>query len=49
MNHLQYLGAAYAFIWLLIFAYVWRLNKSCDSLNKQIDELKRSLETGAGD
>ena len=41
MNALEYVGAAYACIWGLIFVYVWRLSASAKSLEKKIEALER--------
>jgi len=43
MNPLAYVGAAYAVVWILIFAYVWRLSSRSRRLEEKLEELEREL------
>jgi CcmD family protein len=43
MTALGYVGAAYAFIWALLFVYVWRLTVSTKNIEKKLEELERKL------
>jgi len=43
MNPLAYVGAAYAVIWALILAYVWRLTARSRKLEEKLGELERDL------
>jgi len=45
MNPLAYVGAAYAVIWILIFAYVWRLTTRSRKLTEKLEEIERALGT----
>jgi len=40
MNNLQYLGAAYVAVWLLIFLYARRLTGQAKRLNERLDALE---------
>ncbi len=48
MSHLGFLGAAYAAVWLLIFAYAWRLSRATRKLSERLDELERVGKQGSG-
>ncbi len=41
---LQYLFAAYTFIWLVIFGYLWFLHSKLAALKKEIAILRESIE-----
>jgi CcmD family protein len=41
MNALSYVGAAYAVVWILICAYLWRLTAMSSKLADKLDELER--------
>jgi CcmD family protein len=42
MNPLAYVGAAYAFIWVLLLVYAWRLTATVRRLTTKVDSLERS-------
>jgi len=48
MSHLEFLGAAYAAVWLLIFGYAWRLSRATRKLSDRLDELERTDRRDAG-
>ncbi len=41
MNHLFYLGGAYAAVWILLFLYAWRLTVRSNDLAKRLEELEK--------
>jgi len=43
MNPLTYVGAAYAVVWILLFAYVWRLSSRARQLADKLDRIEREL------
>lgn len=43
MKNLSYLISAYGIIWVVLFAYLLKLIRKCDSLEKEIISLKESL------
>ena len=45
MNPLTYVGAAYAVVWILLFAYVWRLSSRARQLQEKLDRMERELST----
>jgi CcmD family protein len=45
MGNLVYLFAAYAVFWVLTFAFVFRIARRQKSLQRDIESLKRALET----
>jgi len=44
MNHLTYLFAAYAAVWIGIFVYLLRLTARTRELEDEVRELRRLLE-----
>jgi CcmD family protein len=44
MNHLGYLFAAYAVVWIGIFIYLLRLAARTRELEEEVRELRRLLE-----
>ena len=45
MGNLVYLFAAYAVFWVLTFAFVFSIARRQKSLQRDIESLKRALET----
>jgi CcmD family protein len=45
MGNLAYLFAAYAVFWAVTFAFVFRIARRQKSLQKEIESLRRALET----
>jgi CcmD family protein len=45
MGNLVYLFAAYAVFWALTFAFVFNIARRQRSLQREIESLKRALET----
>jgi CcmD family protein len=45
MTPIAYVGAAYAAVWILLFAYVWRLTAASQKLADRVEELERELAT----
>ncbi len=43
MENLQYLFAAYTAIWLILFAYIMRLQKRTKELGEELEQLGRDL------
>jgi CcmD family protein len=43
MEDLQYLFAAYTFIWVVLFAYVIRLQNRAQSLREELERLGKEL------
>lgn len=41
MSALGYVGLAYAVVFVLIFAFAWRVTRQTGELTKRIDELER--------
>ncbi|MCP4724362.1 MAG: CcmD family protein [bacterium] len=41
---MNYLYAAYTVIWLILFIYMFSINKKQNELMKEIDHLKQKLE-----
>lgn len=41
MTPLGYVGLAYAAVWLVIFAYAWRLTAVSKRLEQKLNELER--------
>jgi len=46
MTNLPYLFAAYAVIWIGLFAYMLRLGRRSHELEEEVRELKRRLGSG---
>ncbi|HLK12762.1 MAG TPA: CcmD family protein [Candidatus Binatia bacterium] len=44
MTHLPYLFAAYAAVWIGLFAYLLRLGRRSRELEEEIRDLRRLLE-----
>jgi len=44
VNFLGYLFAAYATVWVVLFAYILRLGRRSRALEDEIRDLKRLLE-----
>ena len=42
MNHVYYLGAAYAAVWILIYLYVRRLTVNHKKLTERVEALEKS-------
>ena len=47
MNPLAYVGAAYAVVWILIFAYVSRLSSRSRRLEEKLEEIEREISMRA--
>ena len=45
MGNLVYLFAAYAVFWVLTFVFVFNLARRQKSLQKEVESLRRALET----
>ena len=43
MENLQYLFAAYAAIWIVLFAYIFRLQKRAQELSEELRRLGEEL------
>lgn len=43
MDNLHYLFAAFAAVWIVLFAYVARLNRRTGELGRELEELERKL------
>jgi CcmD family protein len=43
MNALNYVGAAYAAIWIILLFYLWRLTTMAQKLAERVEELEREL------
>ncbi len=41
MRQLQHVGAAYGFIFVLVFVFVWRASAATRRLSERVDELER--------
>ncbi len=41
MDNLHYLFAAFAAVWIMLFAYLMRLNRRTEELKRQVQELER--------
>ena len=48
MSPLAYVGAAYAVVWVLVFAYAWRLTAISRRLVDRVEELERELASRRG-
>jgi CcmD family protein len=44
MEHFPYLFAAYSVVWTVIFLYVLSLDRRARRAERELEELKRSLE-----
>ena len=49
MNNLEYLGSAYAAVWLLIFLYARRLNGQAKRLSERLDALEGRYDPSGRD
>lgn len=45
MDHFPYLFAAYAVVWTVLFLYVFSLDRRARRAEKELEELKRLIET----
>lgn len=45
MDHFPYLFAAYAVVWTVLFLYVFSLDRRARHAEKELEELKRLIET----
>lgn len=43
MNALNYVGVAYASIWVVLLFYLWRLTTMAHKLAERVEELEREL------
>jgi len=46
MNNLGYLFAAYTFIWVAVLAYVYTMARRQQTLEREIQELRKALQRG---
>ena len=44
MDHFPYLFAAYAVVWLVLFLYVFSLDRRSRRAERELEELKRLLD-----
>lgn len=44
MENLSYLFAAFSFFWVILFYYVFRMNRKQKSLQDEIEQVRRILE-----
>ena len=49
MENLHYLFAAFAAVWIVLFAYLARLNRRTGELGRQLAELELKLKNKEGD
>ena len=49
MDNLHYLLAAFAAVWIVLFAYLVRLNRRTGKLGHQLAELELKLKNKEGD
>ena len=49
MENLPYLFAAFASVWIVLFAYLARLNRRTGELGRQLAELELKLRIKEGD
>jgi len=49
MENLPYLFAAFAAVWIVLFAYLVRLNRRTGELGRQLAELELKLRIKEGD
>lgn len=49
MDNLHYLFAAFAAVWIVLFAYLARLNRRTGELGRQLAELELKLKNKEGD
>ena len=49
MENLPYLFAAFAAVWIVLFAYLTRLNRRTGELGRQLAELELKLRIKEGD
>ena len=47
MTPIMYVGAAYAALWVLLLAYLWRLTSASHKLARRVEELERELAARA--
>ena len=49
MDNLHYLLAAFAAVWIVLFAYLVRLNRRTGELGRQLADLELKLKNKEGD
>ncbi|MDE2810498.1 MAG: CcmD family protein [Gemmatimonadota bacterium] len=49
MDNLHYLFAAFAVVWIVLFAYLARLNRRTGELGRQLADLEMQLRNKEGD
>ena len=49
MDNLHYLFAAFAVVWIVLFAYLARLNRRTGKLGRQLADLELQLRNKEGD
>ncbi len=49
MDNLHYLFAAFAAVWIVLFAYLTHLNRRTGELSRQLAELELRLKNKEGD
>ena len=49
MDNLHYLFAAFAVVWIVLFAYLARLNRLTGELGRQLADLEMQLRNKEGD
>jgi len=49
MDNLHYLFAAFAAVWVVLFAYLMHLNRRTGELGRQLSELELKLRNKEGD
>ena len=49
MDNLHYLFAAFAAVWIVLFAYLVRLNRRTEELGRQLAELELKQKNKEGD
>ena len=49
MDNLHYLFAAFAAVWIVLFAYLARLNRRTGALGRQLADLELQLRNKEGD
>ena len=49
MDNLHYLFAAFSIVWIVLFAYLMRLNKRTKELGLQLEELESQIQEKKGD
>jgi len=44
MSNLTYLAAAYAFLWIMVFGYLYRLARRQQAMEQELRALRETLE-----